>query len=54
MMKEYFIELLELFKEYELIESTYKVVSTKTVYEINKLTPQNISKGFVVYEKLSI
>ena len=54
MMKEYFIELIELFKEYELIESTYKVVSTKTVYETNKLTSQNISKGFVVYEKLSI
>lgn len=53
-MKKYFIELIELFKEYELIESTYKVVSTKTVYEINKLIPQNISKGFVVYEKLSI
>ena len=53
-MKEYFIELLELFKEYELIESIYKVVFTKTVYEINKLTPQNISKGFVVYEKVSI
>ena len=54
MMKEYFIELIQLFKEYELIESTYKVVSTKTLYETNKLTPQNISKGFVVYEKLSI
>jgi len=53
-MKEYFIELIQLFKEYELIESTYKVVSTKAVYKTNKLTPQNISKGFVVYEKLSI
>ena len=45
-MKEYFIQS---FQEYELIESTYKIVSTKTLYQINKLTSQNISKGFIVY-----
>lgn len=50
-MKEYFIQLL---KEHELIESTYKVVSTKTAYQTNKLTSQNISKGFIIYERLSI
>ena len=53
-MKEYFIQLIQLFKEHELIESTYKVVSTKTVYQTNKLTSQNISKGFIIYERLSI
>lgn len=36
------------------VESTYKVVSTKTVYPTNKLTSQNISKGFIIYERLSI
>ena len=45
-MKEYFIKLIQLFEEHQLIESTYKVVSTKNVYQTNKLTSQNISKGF--------
>lgn len=31
-MKEYFIQLIQLFGEHQLIESTYKVVSTKTLY----------------------
>ena len=53
-MKEYFIQLIQLFEEHELIESTYKVVSTKTVYQTNKLTSRNISKGFIIYERLSI
>lgn len=53
-MKEYFIQLIQLFEEHQLIESTYKVVSTKTLYQTNKLTSQNISKGFIVYERLSI
>jgi hypothetical protein len=49
-----FIQLIQLFEEYGLIESTYKVVSPKTLYQTNKLTSQNISKGFIVYERLSI
>ena len=53
-MKEYFIQFIQFFEEHELIESTYKVVSTKTVYQTNKLTSQNISKGFIIYERLSI
>lgn len=53
-MKEYFIKLIQLFEEHQLIESTYKVVSTKTVSQTNKLTSQNISKGFIIYERLSI
>ena len=53
-MKEYFIQLIQLFEEHQLIESTYKVVSTKTLYQTNKLTSQNISKGFIVYKRLSI
>jgi len=53
-IKEYFIQLIQLFEEHKLIESTYKVVSTKTLYQTNQLTSQNISKGFIVYERLSI
>jgi len=53
-MKEYFIQLIQLFEEHQLIESTYKVGSTKTLYQTNKLTSQNISKGFIIYERLSI
>ena len=53
-IKKYFIQLIQLFEEHQLIESTYKVVSTKTVYQTNKLTSQNISKGFIIYERLSI
>lgn len=53
-MKEYFIQLIQLFEEHELSESTSKVVSTKTFYQTNKLTSQNISKGFIIYERLSI
>jgi len=53
-IKRYFIQLMQIFEEHQLIESSYQVVSTKTVYQTNKLTSQNISKGFIIYERLSI
>jgi hypothetical protein len=52
-MKEYFIELIQLFEKYQLIESTYQIITLENVYPTNQLTSQNISKGFLVYERLS-
>jgi len=40
--------LIQLFEKHELIESTSKVVSSKILYQTNKLTFQNSSKGFIV------
>jgi len=47
--------LIKIFEEYELVVSTYKIISNGKIYEMNQLTtPSNISEGFIVYEKLSI
>jgi len=53
-IKHYFIEIMELFQEQKLIESNYKILSNGKFYNQTKLTTQNISEGFVVYEKISI
>jgi len=46
--------LIQILKEHELIDSKYKIISNGKLYDKKELTPNNISEGFVVYEKLSI
>ena len=41
-IKKYFIKLVQLFKEQDLIEDNYKIIS------------KNIFEGFVIYKKLSV
>ena len=53
-MKEYFIELVSVLKQYNLIESRYKIISNLFFLNKDKLTTNNISEGFVIYEKLSV
>ena len=53
-IKRYFIQLMEIFEEHQLIESSYQVFVDDKVYNVNKLLPNNISQGFIVFEKLSI
>lgn len=55
-IKKYFIELVESSMEKGLIENSYKILSEGNYYPKeypqDRLTPQNISEGFVIYEKL--
>lgn len=51
-IKKYFIQLVQFFKEHDLIEDSYKIISNRHHYSINELNTHDISEGFVIYEKL--
>jgi len=51
-MKKYFIQLIQFLNESSLIESNYKIISNNKIYLTNQLTTNNISEGFMIYEKL--
>ena len=53
-VKRYFIQLMEIFEEHELIESSYQVILDDKLYHVDKLLTNNISQGFIVFEKLLI
>lgn len=53
-IKRYFIQLMEIFEEHKLIESSYQVLVDDKVYHVDKLLPKNISQGFIVFEKLLV
>jgi len=53
-IKKYFIDVVKVLEEYDVIESKYKVISNGKFYNVDKITPHNISEGFLIYEKLSI
>lgn len=52
-IKRYFIELVKVLQEYDLIESNYKIISDGYYHSVQELNIQNISEGFVLYEKIS-
>jgi len=52
--KKYFIQLVHLFKEHDLIEDSYKIISNGHYYFTKEFNTHDISEGFVIYEKLSI
>lgn len=52
-IKRYFIELMKIFEEHQLIESYYQVIVDDKVYHVDKLLTNNISHGFIVFEELS-
>jgi ribonucleotide reductase beta subunit family protein with ferritin-like domain len=53
-IKKYFIQLVELLKEHNLIESYYKVFSNGNSYDVQELTIKNISEGFMFYERIQL
>lgn len=53
-IKKYFIKYVQYFKELNLIENKYKILSNGYYYSSKQLNTQNISEGFVIYEKLYI
>ena len=53
-VKRYFIKLMEIFEEHQLIESSYQVILDDKLYHVDKLLTNNISQGFIVFEKLLI
>jgi hypothetical protein len=53
-IQKYFIQLVQLFKEHDLLEDNYKIISKGFFIDTDQLTISNISQGFVIYEKLSI
>jgi hypothetical protein len=53
-IKKYFIQVIELLQNYDLIEDNYKYVSQGKIYKTSKLDVKNISEGFILYEKLNL
>ena len=53
-IKEYFIQSINLFQQYDLIENKYKIISNGFLLDTDILTFKNISEGFVIYEKFSV
>lgn len=53
-MKSSFIELVKDFEDKNRIKSNYKTISKHIFYDVDQLTTNNISEGFVIYEKLQI
>ncbi len=52
--EKYFIQLVQLFKEHDLIQDNYKIISNGHYYFTKEFNTHDISEGFVIYEKLSI
>ena len=43
---------MKILEKHQLIESSYQVIVNDKPYHADKLTPNNISEGFIVFEKL--
>lgn len=50
-IKKYFIQLVELLREQNLIEPYYKVFLNGNSYDVRELTSRNISEGFMFYPR---
>jgi hypothetical protein len=53
-IKRYFIQLVKILEEHDLIEFNYKIIFNRRFYHTEELNSYNISEGFVLYEKISI
>ena len=53
-IKIYFIKLVQVLQEADLIEPYYRVINEGLFLKTDKLTSTNISEGFRLYEKLSV
>lgn len=43
-------DLVDLFTDYQIIKSNYKIIQNNKLYDTEKLTSQNISEGFIFFE----
>lgn len=53
-IKKYFIQLVQLFKEHDLIEHSYKIIFNGHYYSTKELNTRDISEGFLIYEKWNL
>jgi hypothetical protein len=53
-IKKYLIQLVQLFKEHDLIQDNSKIISNGHYYFTKEFNTHDISEGFVISEKLSI
>ena len=53
-LKQFFLQLVEMSQEYNLIENKFKILSNNSWIETDKLTTFNISEGFMIYEKIDM
>ena len=53
-MKNDFIQLVKVLQDLNLIEDNYKIIWNGSFCDTKQLTTNNISEGFIIYEKLSI
>ena len=53
-MKNDFIQLVKVLQDRNLIEDNYKIIWNGSFCDTKQLTTNNISEGFIIYEKLSI
>lgn len=51
-MKRIFIQLVQEFNQFDLIESNVKLMLQGSDVEVQNLTTYNISEGFTIYEKI--
>ena len=52
-IKKYFIDVIQIFEKYKLIEPNYKIIVNGKYHQTDQLTPHNISEGFIIYEKIN-
>ena len=52
LLKQYFIELVQEFQNSDLIQTDYRISINGIYLPIDPLTVNNISEGFIIYEKL--
>ena len=53
-IKIYFIKYINLLIEREIIETRFHVIKNGVTYETTSLTSDDISEGFIIYEKLTL
>lgn len=53
-IKQYFIDSVNLLQRNNLIQPTFKVFRNRNIEYVDQLTTQNISEGFIIYEKLNL
>lgn len=53
-LKKEFIKIIEILNKHNVIESDYKIISKGQSIIVNKLTIENISEGFIIYEKIKV
>jgi len=51
-IKREFLIWVETLEKFDLIEKQYKIIQKGQLYPVHQLTLENISEGFVLYEKI--